>query len=83
MARLIISGDLKEQDIMLIAKFFREYWRHRPERIFLSIDEWENQKSEGQIMDIFKKIFTEKDKDWEAQPMNTETIEEFKKELGL
>ena len=84
MAKLIISGDLKEQDIMLIAKFFREFWKHRPENIFLMIEEGTANLSVEQTQAIFRKIFTEGETefdDWTTKPIDEEMIRKFKESL--
>lgn len=82
MAKIIISGDFKESDIMLIAKFFREFWRHRKEKIYMLLEGYEEKRKE-EVMEIFRKIFTENDKDWSEKPLTKNTINEWKKSLGV
>jgi hypothetical protein len=80
MAKLIISGDLKEQDIWTIAKFFREFWKHRPEKIFFYISEGTAHLTSEQVQGIFKKIFTD-DKDWTISKIDQELIDKFKESI--
>lgn len=80
MAKLIITGDLKEQDVWTIAKFFREFWRHREEQIFMNIEGIEDMK-QAEVQAIFKKVFTSDDKDWTSEEINQEMIDKFKKEI--
>jgi len=85
MAKMIISGDLKEQDIWVIAKFFREFWKHRPEKIFIMIEEGAANLTVEQTQDVFRKIFTESNEkdfqDWTVRPINEDMIKEFKESL--
>jgi predicted Zn-dependent peptidase len=80
MAKLIITGDLKEQDIWLIAKFFREFWRYRDEKLFMLIEGVENM-TKAEVEEIIKKVFTDDDKDWSMNKLNQKMIEEFKESL--
>ena len=80
MAKLIISGEIKEEDIWLIAKFFREYWKHRPEKLFLWVEGVEGMSKEEVEM-IFAKIFTDDKKDWTIKKLDSTTIDKFKESL--
>lgn len=82
MAKIMISGDLKEQDIWVIAKFFREFWRHRTEKIFMLIEEGVGNLTKEQTMDIFKQVFSG-DTDWTTQKISQEMIKEFEKSVGV
>jgi hypothetical protein len=61
MAKIIIEGNLKEEDILLIGKFFREYWRNRPENIMLFVEEGTEHMSKEECMNFIKQIFQEDD----------------------
>jgi len=80
MTKLIISGDLKEEDIWTIAKFFREFWKHREEKIFLWIEEGTKHLSTEKVQEAFAKIFAG-DKDWTSEKINQNTINKFKESL--
>ena len=80
MTKLIISGDLKEEDIWTIAKFFREFWKHREEKIFLWIEEGTKHLSTEKVQEVFTKIFTG-DKDWTSEKINQDMINKFKGSL--
>ncbi len=80
MAKIIISGNLKEEDIMLIAKFFREFWKSREENIFMMIEEGTQHLSKEECMELMKQVFTDDGdkKDWTEQPINEEMLQQFK-----
>lgn len=80
MAKLIITGELKEQDIWLIAKFFREFWKHRQEKIFFYIEDGTQHLTDKQVQEIFTKVFSD-DKDWTKDKINQEMIDKFKESL--
>lgn len=81
MAKIIISGDLKEEDIWTIAKFFREFWRHRKEKIYLFIEEGTKHLSVEQVQETFKKIFMG-DKDWTTAKIDQKLIDKFKESIN-
>ena len=75
------SGDLKEEDIWTIAKFFREFWKHREEKIFLWIEEGTKHLSTEKVQEVFAKIFAG-DKDWTINTkINQELIDKFKESV--
>ena len=61
MAKITISGDLKEEDILLIGKFFREFWKSREENIMLMVEEGTEHMSKEECAKFISRIFQEDD----------------------
>ena len=36
--KIIIDGKIGEEDLVLFARFLREMWRHRPDKLFVFIE---------------------------------------------
>lgn len=61
MTKITINGDLKEEDILLIGKFLREYWKNRPENIMLFVEEGTEHMSKEECAKFIAQIFQEDD----------------------
>jgi hypothetical protein len=57
MAKIVISGDLKEEDLLLIGKFFREFWKSRPENIMMMVEEGTEHMTKEECAKFLAKIF--------------------------
>ncbi len=79
--KLIINGEIGEEDLVLFARFLREMWRHRKDDLFVFIEHgMENMNSE-ECQELFHKIFTMNDKDWKEIKMTNKLYKEFSERM--
>jgi len=76
--KIIIEGKIEEKDLIFFARFLREMWRNREDKLFVFIEKgMENLPSE-KCTEVFKQIFAEEgDKDWKSKPMTKKMEKEF------
>lgn len=79
--KIIIDGKIGEEDLILFARFLREMWRHRPDKLFVFIEHGMEYMSSEECMELFRRIFTMDDKDWKEEKMNKKTYDEFRKRM--
>jgi len=79
--KLIISGDIGAEDLVLFARFLREMWRHRQDRLFVLIEEGMETMTPDECMELFRQIFTKSDKDWKEDKLTKAMYDEFNKRM--
>ncbi len=75
--KIIIDGKIGEEDLVLFARFLREMWRHRADRLFVYIDHGMEHMSSDECMELFRRIFTMDDKTWKEDKMTNKIYKEF------
>ena len=79
--KIIIDGKIGEEDLVLFARFLREMWRHRPDKLFVFIEHGMEHITSEECMELFSRIFTMNDKDWKENKMNKKLYDEFKERM--
>ena len=79
--KIIINGEIGEEDLVLFARFMREMWRHRPDNLFIFIEHGMEHLTSEECQDIFRRIFTMSDKDWKAMKMQKKHYDEFREKM--
>lgn len=79
--KLIINGDIGQEDLVLFARFLREMWRHREDKLFVLIEEGMETMTPDECMELFRQIFTKSDKDWKENKLTKEMYDEFKERM--
>ncbi|MCK5294170.1 MAG: hypothetical protein KAJ49_05915 [Arcobacteraceae bacterium] len=79
--KLIINGDIGQEDLVLFARFLREMWRHRQDKLFVLIEEGMETMTPDECMELFRQIFTKSDKDWKENKLTKEMYDEFKERM--
>ena len=80
--RIIIDGEIGEEDLVLFARFLREMWRNRSkDTLFVNIESGMEHLSKEECIEIFGRIFTMNDKDWEKKKVTKKMYDEFKERM--
>ncbi len=75
--RIVLDGDIGEEDLVLFARFLREMWRNRKDNLFVNIEHGMEHISKGECMEMFEKIFTMNDKDWTKCEVSKKMYDKF------
>lgn len=78
--RLIIDGQIGEEDLVVFARILREMWRHRKDKLFVFIEHGTENMTSDECMELFRQIFTKSDKDWKEDKMTIKMYIEIKQE---
>ena len=82
--KMIIQGDLiSEEDMVVIARFFREFWKERKDKLYLWIEEGTADLNSEEVQELFRQVFMVEDstKNWTLGKITAETIQEFREAI--
>ncbi len=79
--KIIIDGAIGEEDLILFARFLREMWRHKEDKLFVMIEKGTEDMLVEDAKELFKRIFTMNDKDWKENTVTKQMYDEFKERM--